>query len=151
MVSHDRAFLERCVDDVVVLDGEGGAGRLAGGYEAWEAERRARRTSGTLRAKTAPVGPGTVAPTTPRESGASRAETSGDGPTLGSLRNRVRQIEKEMAPLDRRRGKLEKQLADLADHREIASVGEELATVVAAIGALEEQWLELSAQIEDRS
>ena len=44
VVSHDRAFLERTVADVVVLDGSGSVGRRPGGYAAWEAERRARRS-----------------------------------------------------------------------------------------------------------
>ncbi len=43
VVSHDRAFLERTVADVIVLDGSGAAGRRPGGYAGWEAERRARR------------------------------------------------------------------------------------------------------------
>ena len=34
-VSHDRAFLERTVADVVVLDGRGFAGRWPGGHAAW--------------------------------------------------------------------------------------------------------------------
>ena len=45
VVSHDRAFLERTVADVIVLDGTGAAGRRPGGYAAWEAERRARRST----------------------------------------------------------------------------------------------------------
>ena len=41
-VSHDRAFLERTVEDVLSLDGQGHAGLVPGGYAAWEAERRLR-------------------------------------------------------------------------------------------------------------
>ncbi|HEY8545875.1 MAG TPA: ABC-F family ATP-binding cassette domain-containing protein, partial [Acidimicrobiales bacterium] len=36
VVSHDRAFLERTVEDVIVLDGHGHAGRIPGGYAAYE-------------------------------------------------------------------------------------------------------------------
>lgn len=39
LVSHDRAFLERTVADVLVLDGQGFAGRKPGGYAAYEEER----------------------------------------------------------------------------------------------------------------
>src|SRR5205823_5974325 len=46
VVSHDRAFLERTVVDVLALDGKGGAGLVAGGYAAWEAARRAGRQPG---------------------------------------------------------------------------------------------------------
>ena len=34
-VSHDRAFLERTVEDVLALDGRGHAGLVPGGYAAW--------------------------------------------------------------------------------------------------------------------
>ena len=37
VVSHDRAFLERSVVDVLALDGRGGAGPVAGGVPAWVA------------------------------------------------------------------------------------------------------------------
>jgi ATP-binding cassette subfamily F protein uup len=39
VVSHDRAFLERTVADVIVLDGAGSAARRPGGYAAYEDER----------------------------------------------------------------------------------------------------------------
>ncbi|HEX6417702.1 MAG TPA: ATP-binding cassette domain-containing protein, partial [Acidimicrobiales bacterium] len=52
-VSHDRAFLERTVEDVIVLEpatggGPGRAGRVPGGYAAYEAARRAARRSGRV-------------------------------------------------------------------------------------------------------
>ncbi|MGB6059383.1 MAG: ABC-F family ATP-binding cassette domain-containing protein [Microthrixaceae bacterium] len=40
VVSHDRAFLERTVTDVVILDGAGTAARRPGGYAAYEEQRR---------------------------------------------------------------------------------------------------------------
>ena len=52
VVSHDRAFLERTVLDVVVIDEQHPGRRVAGGYEAWEAKRRAARVRG--RATAAP-------------------------------------------------------------------------------------------------
>jgi ATP-binding cassette subfamily F protein uup len=165
VVSHDRAFLERCVDDVVVLDGEGNAGRLPGGYEAWEADRRARRSTGTLRTKpaapTAPapvprVAPGAAAPAgsltgAPAPAPATAATASGPaGRSLSALRNRLRQVEKELGPLDKKRVALEAELAAAADHRALAEVGERLAVLTGRIAALEEEWLELGAAIEDR-
>ena len=43
VVSHDRAFLERTVTDVLVMDGDTSPARRPGGYAAWEEHRRARR------------------------------------------------------------------------------------------------------------
>ncbi len=48
VVSHDRAFLERTVADVVVVDEDHAVERVPGGYAAWEASRQLRRTRGTL-------------------------------------------------------------------------------------------------------
>lgn len=46
VVSHDRAFLERCVTSVLELDGvTGGATEFAGGYEAYVQERRTARSA----------------------------------------------------------------------------------------------------------
>ncbi len=45
VVSHDRAFLERTVADVIVIDDEHDATRVPGGYAAWEAARRSALTT----------------------------------------------------------------------------------------------------------
>ena len=50
VVSHDRALLERTVEDVLVLDGVGGARLAPGGYAEYEADRRRRREGGERRA-----------------------------------------------------------------------------------------------------
>ena len=150
VVSHDRAFLERTVDDVVVLDGHGGAGRLAGGYEAWEADRRARRTSGTLRTKASGGATGRpIGQSANRRASSASAEAK--PANVAALRARFRQVEKDMAPLGRTRTQLEGRLASTDDHRTLASIGAELATVVDALARLEEQWVALGAEIEDRT
>ncbi|MBA3654629.1 MAG: ABC-F family ATP-binding cassette domain-containing protein, partial [Actinobacteria bacterium] len=53
VVSHDRAFLERTVEEAVVLDGQGGVARVNGGYATWEAAPRDR---GRTRDAPAPAG-----------------------------------------------------------------------------------------------
>jgi ATP-binding cassette subfamily F protein uup len=47
VVSHDRAFLERTVEDVLVLDGKGGAALAPGGYAGYVASRVPAGTRGT--------------------------------------------------------------------------------------------------------
>jgi ATP-binding cassette subfamily F protein 3 len=69
VVSHDRYFLNRVVDQLVVLDGAGGAQVIHGNYDTYEmmraqqeaarAEAEARRQ--TRQAATAPAGPATPA------------------------------------------------------------------------------------------
>ena len=77
VVSHDRAFLERTVADVIVLDGTGSIGRRPGGYAAYEDERRAVRS----RRRTAAVGagapPGPGRPRRPTRPGPGAATPTG--------------------------------------------------------------------------
>src|SRR5207302_7756438 len=46
VVSHDRALLERTVEEAIVLDGHGGAAHAPGGYAQYEEARRRRAESG---------------------------------------------------------------------------------------------------------
>ena len=77
IISHDRAFLDRTVDDVLVID-DGRARRWPGGYAGWLADRegssnvRTLDTSGTKGecGATGPVRGGASQP----KHGASRAQ-----------------------------------------------------------------------------
>jgi ABC transport system ATP-binding/permease protein len=149
VVSHDRAFLERTVTDVVVLD-EGTVRRLPGGYAAWDEQRRAARTRGRAGPAAAPRrgaperGAGTVAERTPRPDRPSRRSP-------GTLRNLQRDAERAVSRLEQRRAALEAELAGAGDdHRALARLGAEIADVTAELAAAEERWLEISAELEDR-
>ena len=77
IISHDRAFLDRTVDDVLVID-DGRARRWPGGYAGWLADQegssnvRTLDTSGTRRGVRR-HGPGPVCASQPKH-GASRAQ-----------------------------------------------------------------------------
>ncbi|MEJ5255559.1 MAG: ABC-F family ATP-binding cassette domain-containing protein [Acidimicrobiales bacterium] len=146
VVSHDRAFLERTVADVVVLDGAGAAGRRPGGYAAWEAERRLRRD----RRRAAPR-----ERTNRRQARAPTPTSTGTGPprprSVGTLRHLLKEAEKQIARLEQRRAALEEELAAAAgDHLALARTGEELAGVVAELTHAEEAWLALAEELEAR-
>lgn len=146
VVSHDRAFLERTVADVVVLDGEGTAGRRPGGFAAWEVERRLRRD----RRRAAPRAAGKR-----RGPRASSDASSPDGQprprSASTLRRLMKETEKEIARLEQRRAALEAELAAAAgDHLALARAGEGLAAVVAELTQVEEAWLALAEEAEAR-
>ncbi len=150
-VSHDRAFLERTVTDVVVLDGSGRVVRRPGGYAAWEDERRSARVRGRA---TVAVPAGGDLPDVPAEVTTSgRGAPGAVGPKRRSpstLRHLLRQAERELAVLERRRGELTDALAAVgADHEALARVGAELAEVATALGRAEEEWLALAAEAEE--
>ncbi len=163
VVSHDRAFLERTVTDVVVFDGTGRVARRPGGYAAWEEERRAQRQGGRSRpssgggsstARGAP-GRGASGPGSGSEPGSGRAAAAagsgvpGPGRSTSTLRHLIKQVDKELAALGRRHDQLEAELAGAGhDHAELARIGAEMAEVAAAVADAEERWLVLSEEAE---
>jgi ATP-binding cassette subfamily F protein uup len=161
VVSHDRAFLERTVEDVIVLDGRGHAGKVPGGYAAYESHWRAARRRGRA-AEVAGVGAGAGAdtgagaggqearagdPGRPRRDG--RPPGGGTRRTPSTLRHLLRRAETEMRRLQDRQATLEAELAGArGDHVALASVGEELSVVNGELAAAEERWLALVEEAE---
>jgi len=150
VVSHDRAFLERVVADVVVLDGTGTVARRPGGYAAWEEERRAGRRrsggaltlsdgSGSARRSPGPVGAG------PAASGA-----GGKSASPSTLRHRLRAAERAVAAAQERHDELVARLATVTDHELLADLGHDLADAVAKLSDAEEAWLAVAADVEAR-
>ncbi|MCX7619657.1 MAG: ABC-F family ATP-binding cassette domain-containing protein [Acidimicrobiales bacterium] len=148
VVSHDRAFLERTVTDVIVLDPAEGTserttGRRPGGYAEWEAQRRDRRHRHKATVRSATAGSGRERPKSHSRSGAGPA-----GSSLSTLRHRLKQAERELAVCQRRQEELEAQLAIASGHEELARIGRELATATAELNEVEERWLEIAGQLE---
>jgi ATP-binding cassette subfamily F protein uup len=159
VVSHDRAFLERTVDDVVVMDGHGRAGRYPGGYAAWEAEQHLRGT--TRRAESASA----QAARSAAETGAAGKGQAGPGPdpnpgpspkaaskrSSSTIGHELRQVDKAMAKLQRQVDDLNRQLVEAGtDHRRLSELGAELSARQAELDETEERWLELSEELESR-
>ena len=138
VVSHDRAFLERTVDDVVVFDESASPGRRPGGYEAYERLRREQQTD-----RASAIAPDEKASPDKKSSQAS------SGRSKSTLRHLLKDNEKQTAALERRRVELSDELTAAGDdHDVLARVGTELGEVATAIEALEEAWLELSEELE---
>jgi ATP-binding cassette subfamily F protein uup len=142
VVSHDRAFLERTVADVVVIDETHDVERLPGGYAAWEQGRRqARSAPGPTRSV---VKPKPRSPVPPAQSGAPKRRTSS---TLNRL---MREAEKELRRAERVRDRATEALAavDPADHQGLTAAGEAVAAAETAVAEVEERWLALGTELE---
>jgi ABC transport system ATP-binding/permease protein len=167
VASHDRAFLERTVEDVIVLDGHGRAAKVPGGYAAYEADRRDRRQPGrTGRVGGVGAGIGVAGRGTATGGGGSREDrsrasavpsiTSGgrpprdrDGRSPSTLRHLLRRAEGEMRRLRDHQATLQAELsAASGDHMALARVGEELAVVTSELAAAEDVWLALAEEAE---
>ncbi len=141
VVSHDRAFLERTVDDVIVFDGGGSVSRLPGGYEAYDQLRKSGK--GATKASG-----GNLEQTAPKNSSTSGPKAS-VGRSHSTIRHELKANEKEMAKLDKRQAALTLELeAAGTDHDALSRIGGELGEVTGRISELEEQWLALSEELE---
>ncbi len=150
VVSHDRAFLERTVTDVIVLDGAGTAARRPGGYAAYEQERRDLRSGRKLADTGSGRAPARSAPERDRAGApASRRPTSGRSPS--TLRHHLRAAERTLAEVQQRHDACAAAMAEQSgDHVRLAELGAELAELELERAAAEEAWLELAAEVEER-
>jgi ABC transport system ATP-binding/permease protein len=176
VVSHDRAFLERTVEDVVVLDHPGAGatrpgrvGRVPGGYAAYEAARRAARAAGRVGAAPARAQPARREPWLGPDGGevgrrGGRSETASPTASAGpgadrrdaraarspsTLRHLMRRADTDMRRLQERRAALEAEIATAGgDHVALARIGEDLSEVTAELATVEEAWLALAEEAE---
>jgi ATP-binding cassette subfamily F protein uup len=149
VVSHDRALLERTVEDVLVLDGAGHAGIAPGGYAGYEEARRARTTARAGAGRAArPVTPdvGGFRPAPPSAGGAPASSPRRRSPS--TLRRLIANAEREMAEAATERDRLERRLAEAGtDHVARARTAEGLAAAQARLAEAEERWLELAEEL----
>ncbi|HEY2301116.1 MAG TPA: ABC-F family ATP-binding cassette domain-containing protein [Acidimicrobiales bacterium] len=176
VVSHDRAFLERSVVDVLALDGRGGAGPVAGGVPAWVAAATAGALGAPVSAASVPRGrpggapagrggsagpvgspgrrpsggrPSGGRPSGGRASGGLASDPSTSRRSPSTLRRLLLDAERQMKRLEKRRGELESAMAAASsDHEALARIGSELAILQEDLSELEEQWLALAEEAE---
>ena len=138
IISHDRAFLDRTVDDVLVID-DGRARRWPGGYAGWLADREGSSNVRTL--DTSGTGKGSASP---------RARSEVAYRSRSTVRHELKTAEKAIAKLETVVAALRDELEVAGtDHEAIARVGTELAAQELALAAAEEAWLERSAELEE--
>ena len=137
VVSHDRVFLDRTVNEVLALDGNGNAEIVRGGVAGWLATRANKPKS-----QNAPQ----LRSTTTAPSAKPKTKPAKSASTLIRL---VAQAEKSLAQANEKQSKL---LAELAlakgDHAALAKVSEELAAAQAVVATAEENWIALAAEAE---
>jgi ATP-binding cassette subfamily F protein uup len=167
VVSHDRAFLERTVADVVVVDEAHDVERLPGGYATWEASRRARRSSGGGAGSTTTASKANRSSTPARSKAGAGSGSGGSGSggsatggaatpagakarTPSTLNRLMREAEKDLRRAERVRDRAVEALAavDPADHQALAAAGQAVADAEAAVSEVEERWLALGEELE---
>jgi ABC transport system ATP-binding/permease protein len=152
VVSHDRAFMDRTVEEVLSIEG-GRAALVSGGYTGWRAQREARIALSTGTAgKTASVSGSAGSDTTVKISTPSKSALSGEAPVKRSsstLRHLLKNAERDLSKATKERDKLTAELeAAGSNYEAAAAIGTKLAEVQARLDSAEELWLEVAAESE---
>ena len=136
VVSHDRAFLERTVADVLVIDDDHPGRRVPGGFGGWERARRARQPSPAVRPAPA------------------RRPCRHDRRSCRPDRRRrcaacCARPRRRSSPTSVVATALTSELAGAGgDHQAMSRLGQELAAVEADLAAAEERWLAYGEELE---
>ena len=134
IVSHDRYFLDKLVDHLFVLDGQGNVKDILGSYQQFRDDQTNQ--------------PATQSKSENTES-KEKASTSAPVKKL-SFKEKFEweQIEKRMPELEELKKTLEIKLNGVLDqHDQLMQVSDELAKVIEELNQLELRWLELSEKI----
>jgi ATP-binding cassette subfamily F protein uup len=121
VVSHDRTFLSRTTDRLLEVHEDGTIADIPGGIDAWIARATGVNTQGT---------------------GGDVTTKSSSSP-VQSRGRQLRDAEKEVSRLERRRSSITTKLLASVDHEEQARLCAELETVQKALTSAEDLWLTL--------
>jgi ATP-binding cassette subfamily F protein uup len=133
VVSHDRVFLDRTVDQVLAVEEGGVVREVRGGVTGWLEQRRQA-------AAPPPTAAPTVRPARPRPSG---------GRSPSTVRRQLAQAERDMTAATERRDALVAELGATTDHRELARLSDALTAAQATLDRAEETWLGLADEAEE--
>ena len=140
VVSHDRIFLDRTVNEVLAVDSTGDAALVRGGVQGWLNQRKTPKQSTKVRSA-ASVSSNVVPTPAPRVTVTAKSAST--------LRRLLVQAEKSLADATTQLESLTASVATAgADHALLARLSAELAVAQIQMDTAEESWLALAAQAE---
>jgi ATP-binding cassette subfamily F protein uup len=139
VVSHDRAHLERTVEDVLVLDGHGRATVPEGGFGEYQQERRRPAHAG------GDGGSGGVAKK--REDAPRKSPAMAKPRSSSTLRRLLGQAERDVTRATEERDRLTSELTLGGDHVTVDRLARELAAAETTLEEAEQRWLTLAEEL----
>ena len=140
VVSHDRIFLDRTVNEVLALNAKGGAAVVRGGVAGWLAHRAANAT--TSLTATASKNPTTAQRTPPRARPVTNKSPS-------TLRHQIGNAEKKLNEAASKRDAILTELSSVGgDHEQITAISHKLTAAQDRVDAAEDHWLSLADEAE---
>lgn len=134
IVSHDRYFLDKLVDHMFVLDGEGRVRDILGNYDAY---RKVEEQIASQKSQTKKETAASEKPIEKKETPKTRMSFK--------EKHEFNQLEKELPLLEQKKAELEAKLQTATtDHTELTKITEELGKVVEELDTKTMRWLELS-------
>lgn len=135
VVSHDRFFMDRCVDHLFVMEGNGVIKDFPGNYSEYRAWSKEQEREEAMQAQAAkPV----VAPQKPRHS-------SNDNKLTFKERRELEQLTEEIAELEREKAEIEKVFnGEVTSETDFDTLSKRFAELKDILDEKELRWLELS-------
>jgi ATP-binding cassette subfamily F protein uup len=134
LVSHDRAFLDNVVTQVIAFEGEGIVGEYAGGYSDWVQQSRATAVQRERRAERSPAAARSV-----------RQPARAPKMSHRELRE-LEALPEKIAALEKEQGQISAELADPAVYRDAP---EQVKSLRERFGAIEEELMQCLAKWEE--
>jgi len=148
-VSHDRSFLDRVTDELLALDGRGGAQWVRGGVGAWLAAHQATGNVPAQSGKSTGVSSGQAkAPSAPAVISRQAPPRPVSTRSPSTVRRQLGVAERDLASATAKRDASVIELQNALDHREMAAIGDRLSVSQAAVDSAEEAWLALADEAE---
>lgn len=131
VVSHDRTFLARTIDTAWAIGDDGTVRQVPGGLDAWVLDQQA-----VSRQRPA------------KDRVERRAVPSATTGANGTINRQLRDVDKQIATLQRRLDKLSANLVATTDHVRLTSLGRDFTLVRSELAHAEELWLTLADAAE---
>jgi ATP-binding cassette subfamily F protein uup len=141
VVSHDRSFLQRVTERVIVVDHQQ-ARAIPGGLDSWIAQVTSQESSRTSSERAEEE-------TSNRSTQALRPDRiQGPRRSTSTLSHSLRETEREISKVQRQIDAAEAAFSAATNHSAMASHGHELAELQRGLRQLEDRWIELASEIE---